>query len=48
MSGRTAKMLLKFISDISLARELLGWTPSIALEDGLRQTIDYFRNLKEF
>ena len=34
--------------DVSLARELLGWTPGIALEDGLRQTIDYFRNLEEF
>lgn len=33
--------------DVSLARELLGWTPAIALEDGLRQTIDYFRNLEE-
>ena len=33
--------------DITLARELLGWMPSIALEDGLRQTIDYFRNLEE-
>ena len=34
--------------DVSLARELLGWTPEIALEDGLRQTIDYFRNLEDF
>ena len=33
--------------DVTLARELLGWTPAIALEDGLRQTIDYFRNLEE-
>ena len=34
--------------DVSLASELLGWTPEIALEDGLRQTIDYFRNLEDF
>ena len=34
--------------DVSLARELLGWTPEIALKDGLRQTIDYFRNLEDF
>ena len=34
--------------DISLAHELLGWAPRVALEDGLRRTIDYFRNLKEF
>ena len=34
--------------DISLAKEVLGWTPTIHLEDGLRKTIDYFRNLKDF
>jgi UDP-glucuronate decarboxylase len=33
--------------DVTLAREMLGWTPSITLEDGLKQTIDYFRNLEE-
>ena len=33
--------------DVSLARELLDWTPGIALEEGLRHTIDYFRNLKD-
>ena len=33
--------------DVTLARELLGWTPAITLEDGLKQTIDYFRNLED-
>jgi Nucleoside-diphosphate-sugar epimerases len=28
--------------DISRARELLDWTPSVQLRDGLRQTIAYF------
>lgn len=29
--------------DIRLAKEMLGWEPNIKLEDGLWQTIDYFR-----
>jgi len=32
--------------DISLAQSELGWTPKVALEDGLRETIAYFRKLK--
>ncbi len=32
--------------DIALAREKLGWAPSVGLEDGLRETIAYFRTLK--
>jgi UDP-glucuronate decarboxylase len=31
--------------DISLAREKLGWEPKVRLEDGLKDTIAYFRNL---
>jgi UDP-glucuronate decarboxylase len=31
--------------DISLAREMLGWEPSVPLEEGLRKTIAYFREL---
>ena len=29
--------------DISMAQKILGWEPSIPLEEGLRRTIDYFR-----
>jgi UDP-glucuronate decarboxylase len=31
--------------DITLAREKLGWEPKVALEDGLKETIAYFRTL---
>jgi dTDP-glucose 4,6-dehydratase len=30
--------------DTSRARELLGWTPTISLENGLRRTLEYFRS----
>jgi UDP-glucuronate decarboxylase len=29
--------------DISLAKQKLGWTPQVPFEEGLRRTIDYFR-----
>ncbi len=31
--------------DIALAREQLGWEPTVALRDGLRSTIAYFEGL---
>ena len=30
--------------DISLAREKLGWDPMVPLEEGLAQTISYFKS----
>jgi len=33
--------------DITLAKEKLGWQPSVQLEDGLIKTIEYFKNLVE-
>jgi UDP-glucuronate decarboxylase len=31
--------------DITMAKEKLGWEPKIQLEEGLKRTIAYFRNL---
>ena len=31
--------------DIALAKDRLGWTPKVGLEDGLRETIIYFRSV---
>lgn len=33
--------------DISKAKAILGWEPTISLEDGLKSTIDYFRQRRE-
>lgn len=31
--------------DISLAKQVMGWEPTVPLEEGLRKTIDYFEEL---
>jgi len=31
--------------DISLAKDKFGWTPKVGLEDGLKETINYFRSI---
>ncbi len=33
--------------DISRAVRLLGWTPHVPIEDGIRRTVEYFRGLAE-
>ncbi len=33
--------------DITIARARLGWEPQVSLREGLRRTIDYFRELVE-
>jgi dTDP-glucose 4,6-dehydratase len=34
--------------DITKAKELLGWEPRVSRSEGLRITLDYFKNLPEF
>lgn len=34
------------VADISKAKKILSWIPQISLEQGLKQTIDYYRNGK--
>ena len=31
--------------DISRAREVLGWEPRVGFDDGIRETIDYFKGV---
>ena len=31
--------------DVGLARELLGWGPTVPLEEGLKRTVEYFRQV---
>ena len=31
--------------DITLAKNILNWEPQVKLHDGLKKTIDYFKNL---
>jgi dTDP-glucose 4,6-dehydratase len=43
--GRTQGDPQRRQPDITRARDILGWQPAMPLEDGLRRTIDYFRQV---
>jgi nucleoside-diphosphate-sugar epimerase len=54
MTGSTSKIVYRPLPtddpkqrrpDITRARTLLGWEPRVALDDGLKKTIDYFRTV---
>lgn len=55
MTGSSSKIIFQALPqddparrkpDISLAKSALNWTPRITLEEGLRETIAYFKQLK--
>ena len=54
MTGYTSKIVFKPLPtddpkqrqpDIKLAKEKLGWQPTVELEDGLKRMIEYFKNV---
>ena len=54
MTGSTSKIVFKPLPtddpkqrqpDIKLAKEQLGWQPTVELEDGLKRMIEYFKNV---
>lgn len=54
MTGSTSKIVFKSLPtddpkqrqpDIKLAKEKLGWQPTVELEDGLKRMIEYFKNV---
>jgi len=45
----TGSEVERLLADASLAQELLGWRPRLTLEEGLEQTVDWFRhNLQHY
>jgi NAD dependent epimerase/dehydratase len=40
----SASEVMKLVSDNTRARNLIGWSPTVSLDDGLKQTIEFVRN----
>jgi NAD dependent epimerase/dehydratase len=40
--------VMKLVSDNTLARDKLGWSPTVSLDDGLRHSIDFIRKHQAF
>ncbi|MBT6050646.1 MAG: NAD(P)-dependent oxidoreductase, partial [Candidatus Scalindua sp.] len=38
---------MQLYADISLARQLLGWEPCMTMEEGLKKTIEYYKEQME-
>jgi NAD dependent epimerase/dehydratase len=38
-----ASEVMKLVSDNTLARDTMGWSPAVSLDDGLRRTIEFIR-----
>ena len=56
LTGSKSRMVFKELDvddpkvrrpDIGLAKMLLSWEPKVSLDDGLKKTIDWFRNEKD-
>ncbi len=45
--ARTVNNVARRLADISAARRDLGWQPTIGLEDGLRQLVEWWRPLRD-
>ena len=54
LTGSSSKIVFKSLPDddpkqrqpdITLAKEKLGWQPTIELEEGLKRMIEYFKNV---
>ncbi len=42
-----ARDIEHLVADVSRAKEVLGWTPKVALTEGLRRTIDWYRQSEQ-